>query len=93
MSPRILEVCVPNQMAHTLTNLYNDRPQWLTDAHRVLDTAVAATYGRPADPATMMLLRELLGLNEATWATRLNSPPSLKSHGQQGVPDLDHHAV
>ena len=46
MSPRILEVCVPNQMAHTLTNLYNARPQWLTDAHRVLDTAVAATYGR-----------------------------------------------
>ena len=33
----------------TLTNLYNARPQWLVDAHAALDTAVAATYGWPAD--------------------------------------------
>jgi hypothetical protein len=32
----------------TLTNLYNQRPQWLADAHRDLDAAVAAaTAGRP----------------------------------------------
>ena len=31
--------------ARTLTNLYNARPQWLTDAHTALDTAVAAAYG------------------------------------------------
>ena len=29
----------------TLTNLYNTRPQWLTDAHETLDAAVAAAYG------------------------------------------------
>ena len=33
----------------TLTNLYNARPQWLDDAHRVLDTAVAAAYGWSPD--------------------------------------------
>jgi type II restriction/modification system DNA methylase subunit YeeA len=33
----------------TLTNLYNQRPQWLTDAHRDLDAAVAAAYGWSAD--------------------------------------------
>ena len=29
----------------TLTNLYNARPQWLDDAHKALDTAVAKAYG------------------------------------------------
>lgn len=29
----------------TLTNLYNDRPSWLENAHRALDEAVAAAYG------------------------------------------------
>lgn len=29
----------------TLTNLYNERPAWLDNAHRVLDSAVAAAYG------------------------------------------------
>lgn len=28
----------------TLTNLYNARPQWLTNAHRALDAAVADAY-------------------------------------------------
>lgn len=31
----------------TLTNLYNERPRWLSDAHRDLDRAVAAAYGWP----------------------------------------------
>jgi hypothetical protein len=31
----------------TLTNLYNDRPAWLANAHRDLDRAVAAAYGWP----------------------------------------------
>jgi len=31
----------------TLTNVYNARPQWLADAHRDLDAAVAAAYGWP----------------------------------------------
>lgn len=33
----------------TLTNLYNERPKWLADAHGELDAAVAASYGWDAD--------------------------------------------
>ena len=29
----------------TLTNLYNQRPAWLTQAHETLDAAVAVAYG------------------------------------------------
>lgn len=29
----------------TLTNLYNERPTWLDNAHRDLDSAVASSYG------------------------------------------------
>ena len=47
----------------TLTNLYNTRPQWLTDAHAALDAAVAAAYGWPADISDDDALRELLKLN------------------------------
>ena len=49
----------------TLTNLYNARPQWLSDAHAALDTAVAAAYGWPADISEDEALRELLALNLA----------------------------
>ena len=35
----------------TLTNLYNERPRWLADAHDALDRAVAASYGWPEDIA------------------------------------------
>ena len=47
----------------TLTNLYNDRPQWLVDAHAALDAAVAAAYGWRADISGDDALRELLALN------------------------------
>jgi type II restriction/modification system DNA methylase subunit YeeA len=50
----------------TLTNLYNPRPAWLDNAHKVLDAAVAAAYGW-ADYAPEMpdeeILRRLLALN------------------------------
>ena len=49
----------------TLTNLYNARPQWLTDAHRDLDAAVAAAYGWPADISEDDALAKLLELNLA----------------------------
>ena len=49
--------------ARTLTNLYNARPQWLTDAHDALDAAVAAAYGWSADISEDDALRELLELN------------------------------
>ena len=47
----------------TLTNLYNARPQWLTDAHATLDAAVATAYGWPTDISDDDALRELLALN------------------------------
>ncbi|MCY4613259.1 MAG: N-6 DNA methylase [Nitrospira sp.] len=47
----------------TLTNLYNTRPQWLTDAHANLDAAVAAAYGWAADISADDALRELLAMN------------------------------
>ena len=50
----------------TLTNLYNSRPQWLTDAHAALDAAVAAAYGLPVDISTEDGLRELLEINRRT---------------------------
>ena len=49
----------------TLTNLYNQRPTWLTDAHRRLDTAVLAAYGWPADLDDNAILEHLLALNLA----------------------------
>jgi type II restriction/modification system DNA methylase subunit YeeA len=51
--------------ARTLTNLYNQRPQWLADAHEALDRAVAAAYGWPEDISTEEALEKLLALNLA----------------------------
>ena len=47
----------------TLTNLYNDRPQWLADAHLALDTTVAHAYGWEADVTEEEALARLLELN------------------------------
>ncbi len=47
----------------TLTNLYNERPRWLADAHDALDRAVAASYGWPEDIPTEDALARLLALN------------------------------
>jgi len=47
----------------TLTNLYNARPAWLTQAHDRLDRAVLDAYGLPHDIADEDLLDRLLALN------------------------------
>jgi hypothetical protein len=47
----------------TLTSLYNQRPQWLQDAHRDLDEAVAAAYGWSTDILVEEALSKLLNLN------------------------------
>ena len=47
----------------TLTNLYNQRPTWLANAHADLDAAVFAAYGWPADLADAEILERLLALN------------------------------
>ena len=49
----------------TLTNLYNERPQWLLDVRDCLDHAVLAAYGWPSDVAPHDLLGRLLELNLA----------------------------
>ncbi len=46
-----------------LTNLYNERPAWLDNAHRDLDAAVAAAYGWPAEISEEDALSRLLALN------------------------------
>lgn len=48
----------------TLTNLYNERPAWLANAHRELDEAVAAAYGWPADLGDEEILKRLFDLNQ-----------------------------
>ncbi len=45
----------------TLTNLYNQRPTWLVNAHRTLDEAVAAAYGWPVDLSDEDVLRRAAG--------------------------------
>ena len=47
----------------TLTNLYNQRPTWLANAHATLDAAVADAYGWPADLPDAAILERLLALN------------------------------
>lgn len=47
----------------TLTNLYNEWPTWLENAHRELDEAVAAAYGWSADLSDDQILADLLELN------------------------------
>ena len=47
----------------TLTNLYNEPPTWLQNAHSALDEAVAAAYGWDADISDEEVLERLLGLN------------------------------
>ena len=54
----------------TLTNLYNERPAWLDNAHRALDGAVADAYGWGEDWAAGKLddeeiLARLFHLNQA----------------------------
>ena len=57
----------------TLTNLYNQRPQWLTNAHTDLDTAVATAYGWDTDISEEDALRELLELNLQKPARRMSN--------------------
>ena len=47
----------------TLTNLYNERPQWLVDAHVKLDIAVATAYAFAPTISDQDALASLLELN------------------------------
>ena len=57
------EAAAKNLNSRTLTNLYNARPQWLSDAHADLDAAVAAGYGWDARITEDEALEELLRIN------------------------------
>lgn len=48
----------------TLTNLYNEKPTWLKNAHKELDDAVAEAYGWPTDLADDEILEKLFDLNQ-----------------------------
>ena len=45
----------------TLTNLYNQWPTWLDNAHRRLDEAVFAAYGWPGGMSDDEVLGRMLG--------------------------------
>jgi hypothetical protein len=66
--PGLSEADAKALQKRTLTNLYNQRPAWLAQAHAALDAAVAAAYGwadyTPAMPDDE-ILRRLLALNLA----------------------------
>ena len=47
----------------TLTKLYNERPQWLANAHETLDKAVFAAYGWDPKLEDGDVLAKLLALN------------------------------
>ena len=54
----------PEELARrTLTNLYNERPSWLAQAHQKLDEAVFAAYGWPSTLTNPEILERLLALN------------------------------
>ena len=53
----------PERRRRTLTNLYNQRPTWLANAHVTLDAAVADAYGWPPDLPDAEVLERLLALN------------------------------
>jgi len=62
----------------TLTNLYNERPTWLADAHRALDKAVFAAYGWPATLTDAEIVEHLLTLNHQR-AAQSKAAPTGKS--------------
>ena len=56
-------ISVTELRRRTLTNLYNQRPTWLDNAHAILDATVANAYGWPEGLADAEILERLLALN------------------------------
>src|SRR5439155_16039091 len=59
------EECAKKLAKRTLTNLYNEHPAWLTNAHAKLDAAVTVAYGFNIDLTNEQILEKLLALNTA----------------------------
>jgi type II restriction/modification system DNA methylase subunit YeeA len=83
--------CAAKLKKRTLTNLYNERPTWLDNAHKKLDAAVAAAYGFPADLTDEQILEKLLALNlaraaEEAQAAKVNQPKtSREKHAEARI--------
>lgn len=58
-----LELSQKELKKRTLTNLYNQRPTWLLNAHAALDAAVFAAYGWDHDIGDAEILARVLKLN------------------------------
>jgi type II restriction/modification system DNA methylase subunit YeeA len=56
----------------TLTNLYNQKPQWLLNLHKALDAAAFAAYGWPDTLTDAEILERLLALNHERAAAQGN---------------------
>lgn len=68
----------------TLTNLYNARPEWLSNAHRTLDHAVFAAYIWPPTLTRDEILARLLALNhQRAFAQSTAVVPSGASPGKK----------
>lgn len=61
----------------TLTNLYNKRPDWLSEAHKKLDEAVFAAYGWGSDLSDEEILERLLELNLERAAKQGEAAPAM----------------
>ncbi len=70
--------CAAMLKKRTLTNLYNERPAWLANAHAKLDAAVADAYGWPADLPGDEILSRLLTLNLARASVEKEAPVQSK---------------
>lgn len=70
----------------TLTNLYNQRPTWLANAHKALDEAVAAAYGWPADLPDEEVLARLFALNQERAAAQNAASPEPKAKKAKAKP-------
>jgi hypothetical protein len=61
----------------TLTNLYNQHPTWLANAHADLDAAVFAAYSWPSDLTYTEILERLLALNRERASPGVSQVPSM----------------
>jgi DNA polymerase III epsilon subunit-like protein len=60
-------------MKRTLTNLYNQKLQWLLNLHRALDSAVFAAYGWTDTLTDAEILERLLALNHERAAAQVKN--------------------
>ena len=83
--------CAAKLKKRTLTNLYNERPTWLDNAHKKLDVAVAGAYGFPADLSDEQILEKLLTLNleraaEEVKAAKVKKPKTFREkHAEERI--------